>query len=309
MPKLSDDIGRFTPIPNAVIESRLSANAFRIYCILAYHVNRDSGQAWPSYDLLQSISGMCRPTVSRSLTELLDAGLVTKKRRFGRSTVYMIHSSSKNELLGDASSSKNELSVVQKMNCSSSKNELDNKTEDNKTESNKTDERAHARANSPTIAIPAELRNQPAPPRKQRTPKPHEPTELERLRSNASVACYYETFGRWPDKLQARAIIEVATDAPKFSTVCSEWAMKGYKATNVAGILDVYQHGWRIAVPAAQWPKRSETGRERAINGSTSRNGKSWRRPQVEYSEEDRAKAYEEARKRLADTTKGQVKI
>lgn len=56
---------------------------------------------------------------------------------------------------------------------------------------------------------------------------------------------YREVFTANPSKTQITAMMTTATNLEKWRTVCNEWTLKGYRANNFAGLLDVYQNGWR----------------------------------------------------------------
>lgn len=90
--KLSDTIGQFATVPNSFIErSRtLSSDAKWLFVILRYHTNGKTGDAFPSYDMLQIETGLPRRKIARGLRHLVEAGWVEKKRRRNASTIYTL---------------------------------------------------------------------------------------------------------------------------------------------------------------------------------------------------------------------------
>jgi len=73
----------FVQIPEKLIlDPEMSAMAVRVYCILAHHVNRTSGTAWPSHATIAGYLGISdRGTVIKYLTELRERGWIDWRRR------------------------------------------------------------------------------------------------------------------------------------------------------------------------------------------------------------------------------------
>jgi len=119
---------KFTKIDNDFIDrmGELSGSAVKIYIALRKFAdwNGDSteGNVFPSYPTLMKMTGLARASISKGIKELEKKGWISEiKHRFGDSNIYslgggvvqkMNYSSSENEL----GSSKTELSVVQKLN-------------------------------------------------------------------------------------------------------------------------------------------------------------------------------------------------
>ena len=73
----------FVMIDNEAIDScDLSPRALSLYVILARHVNRESGLAWPSLDRLCALARMARATVVKYLKELESKGWIQVLRAF-----------------------------------------------------------------------------------------------------------------------------------------------------------------------------------------------------------------------------------
>ncbi len=123
--RLIDKIGRFVAIPYAFVEDmrNLSPAAITLFVYLRSCANKDTGDAFPSYDTITKDTGLARATISESVKGLVERGWLKQKRRFSNSTIYELCTpsiSSKIELMDD----KNEPPLVQKLNCISSKIEL-----------------------------------------------------------------------------------------------------------------------------------------------------------------------------------------
>jgi hypothetical protein len=90
---IADD-GNFTIIPNSIIShygQKLGAYGLAVYVGLRFHANRSQGMsAFVFTETLAKELNIGESTVRRELTNLSDIGLITKTRRFGRSSVYRI---------------------------------------------------------------------------------------------------------------------------------------------------------------------------------------------------------------------------
>lgn len=60
-----------------------------------------------------------------------------------------------------------------------------------------------------------------------------------------SLAVYREVFHRNPNAAAATTISARIDDVDRYREVLTEWALRGFSPTNVAGQLDVYSNGWR----------------------------------------------------------------
>ncbi len=69
-----------TTIPNVMIADKtVSSNAKLLFVVLCMHrFNKD--YCYPSYELIEQETGWSKPTISRSIKELEDIGVVTVKR-------------------------------------------------------------------------------------------------------------------------------------------------------------------------------------------------------------------------------------
>jgi hypothetical protein len=143
----------------------------------------------------------------------------------------------------------------------------------------------------PTVSAPEGLKTQPKPKSLRRA----ERSEDEQKREPAILA-YAQVFRVQPNPAQRAAILREVTDPVKWGGVCQQWALKGFKAGNIQGMLEVYAQGWRIAAPG--WPT---PGAGRPPN----RSGK-FTRPQVGQSTPEQvAEAREVASARVATRNAG----
>lgn len=77
--ELAVDVGWFH-IMRATIDSgkaaRVGGNAWLVYCAIKTYANRESGEAFPSQELIAEKSGCDKRTVRRALTVLVEEGLL-----------------------------------------------------------------------------------------------------------------------------------------------------------------------------------------------------------------------------------------
>ena len=92
MSKLSDQIGQFITIPVSVVKAipQIGKDAFVLFSYLRFRTNSRSGKAFPSFDKIQEDTGLVRRKIAAALRSLESAGFVTRKRRFGASTIYTL---------------------------------------------------------------------------------------------------------------------------------------------------------------------------------------------------------------------------
>lgn len=91
--RLVDKIGQFITIPFSFIREakELSFHARWLFVTLRFYTNRQSGNAFPSYETIQELTGMRREMIAKSIRELADKGWLTKRRRFSRSNLYTLN--------------------------------------------------------------------------------------------------------------------------------------------------------------------------------------------------------------------------
>ena len=74
-----------------VFSAKVPANAKLVLFALIYHANKESGEAFPSWNLLARETGIGRSTIARLISQLVKAGCIVKRRRPGRQgSIYRI---------------------------------------------------------------------------------------------------------------------------------------------------------------------------------------------------------------------------
>lgn len=92
MSKLHDKIGSFTAVPNSVIQlwPVIGLDAFGLFTYLRFRTNSQSGDAFPSYDLIQAETGIGRRRIAKAIRVLEDHHLLERKKRFSQATIYTL---------------------------------------------------------------------------------------------------------------------------------------------------------------------------------------------------------------------------
>lgn len=121
------------PLPVLNAKTAIGPNGLIVYVCLA-EAAYPTRETSVSYDILQEMTGLSRSVISHALDLLVTHGLITKQRRFSKSTIYtLVHimnfnssSSSTTERLINTTTINSSIksSEVELMNYSSSENEL-----------------------------------------------------------------------------------------------------------------------------------------------------------------------------------------
>lgn len=74
---------------NAMLNPDVSLEAKGLYAILTTYAGKDR-ECFPGIDTLVNASGKSRSTVFRLMTELQNAGYITRQKRHGNSTLYKV---------------------------------------------------------------------------------------------------------------------------------------------------------------------------------------------------------------------------
>jgi hypothetical protein len=87
-----EENGRFAMIPHPFIEraKELSLHARWLFVTLMYFRNTKSGLSFPSYKTIRELTGLRRQMISSSIKELEKEGWLTRKKRYGNSTLYTL---------------------------------------------------------------------------------------------------------------------------------------------------------------------------------------------------------------------------
>lgn len=90
--RLVDRIGCFTGVPNSFIKTSAarSCAAFRLFVMLRYFTNSETETAFPSFDKLHDTTGLHRRDIAKGLRELEECGWLSRRKRFGKSTIYTL---------------------------------------------------------------------------------------------------------------------------------------------------------------------------------------------------------------------------
>jgi hypothetical protein len=89
---LYEKFGPFVGVPNSFITAArgLSVHARWLWVCLRYFGGLKD-KIYPSYDVLEELTGFRRAMISQSLNELESRGWISRQRRFGQSTIYTLH--------------------------------------------------------------------------------------------------------------------------------------------------------------------------------------------------------------------------
>jgi len=90
--KLYNEWGAFAVIPHEFIDASTaySDQAFRLFVLLMRYTNGKTGEAFPSYAHLQSLTGWSSKTIAKAIRELESAGWIVRKKQFSGPTHYTL---------------------------------------------------------------------------------------------------------------------------------------------------------------------------------------------------------------------------
>ena len=90
--KLFNEWGAFAVIPHEFIDASTaySDQAFRLFVLLMRYTNGKTGEAFPSYAHLQSLTGWSTKTIAKAIRELETAGWIVRKKQFSGPTHYTL---------------------------------------------------------------------------------------------------------------------------------------------------------------------------------------------------------------------------
>lgn len=90
--------GFHTPVPDVVIKllPKIGPDGFALWCYFMFRIYNDKRRegdlaCWPSWERMETDTGMSRRRIGKALQSLVDAHILSKRRRFSRSTVYQLH--------------------------------------------------------------------------------------------------------------------------------------------------------------------------------------------------------------------------
>lgn len=90
--KLFNEWGAFAVIPHEFIDASTaySDQAFRLFVLLMRYTNGKTGEAFPSYAHLQSLTRWSTKTIAKAIRELETAGWIVRKKQFSGPTHYTL---------------------------------------------------------------------------------------------------------------------------------------------------------------------------------------------------------------------------
>ena len=74
----------FAVVPEWLIYSDISAQAVRVYCVLARHADKDTTKSFRSHKRIEKLIGVSVSTVRNSIKELIDLGAVVVEHRYDK---------------------------------------------------------------------------------------------------------------------------------------------------------------------------------------------------------------------------------
>lgn len=90
---LSSEWGQYEPVPVAVIKliPAIEPTGFTLFCYLLYRTNAKRGHAaWPGYRRMNTDLGWGNDRIKRAIGLLENNGLLSKRKRFGATTIYTL---------------------------------------------------------------------------------------------------------------------------------------------------------------------------------------------------------------------------
>ena len=90
--KLFNEWGAFAVIPHEFIDgsSEYSDQSFRLFVLVMRYTNNKTGEAFPSYDHIRSLTGWSTKTIAKSIRELESGGWIVRKKQFSGPTHYTL---------------------------------------------------------------------------------------------------------------------------------------------------------------------------------------------------------------------------
>lgn len=277
---LSDRIGSFVAIPQAFVDdATISHEAFRLFVVLrSYTSARSSEQvAFPDYDTIKARTGIGNYTkIARAIRDLESAGWLERRKRFGQSTVYTLCSPTDANRTAPPTSPTDVCRPV----LHTSVGQSYTRRQANKRYSTRGTQPEQQQAPAAASVVV------PVPPDADTTDTTLDAPPVRALFDLTRVPL---TYG------QRSLIIGAVKDMARWREVVEYWVGRKWGPENVAGMLDLY----------ANWDTRKPTYTPPPARGQSARPGASFHarkgaRPQVQYTDEMRARKEREAAALLA---------
>ena len=220
----------FTLVSNGILfDKELSAMQFRILCALQSYDFQDKdgarkGQVWPSIRELAERLGVHVNTVQRCVCALQKRGYLTKgeeRAKNGKWThnVYTF-SHAHCSVYGEASRAQSSVAAVHIPVCEPHTSQC-------------------------VLNILSKNTKQADEERERDNTHTQRATTSSSLKQSDAVEIYEELSDRRCGRLQRDAIDAAVDDPQRWREVVEQWMLRGHNEGNVAGMLDVYENGWR----------------------------------------------------------------
>ena len=212
--RLYSEWGAFAGIPYQFIDnaSDYSEQARWLFVLLMRHANHETGEAFPSYQLISAKTGWTNKTISKAIKELEDKGWITRKKQFSGPTIYTLVRPQLFPTGTGSSSSHREQSQFPQgttvVPVGTSK-----KTDNKKTNSKKTE------CGESSTAISA----------KPLTPQTEDAVSI--------ALTYFPTLGIWQQDVISNGDIN---HLALWRKACEDWRDNRYSLRNITGLIDSY---------------------------------------------------------------------
>lgn len=275
-PRLHNRHGNFTLVPNGFVFAKVSHESFRLYVVLLSHVKgnaADGGVVFPDYERLKNITGIkSYSTIAKCIRELESAGWVERKRRFGDSTLYTLTSPTPDVVMEATSPTPDVASVLHGVESSPTRRVGQSYTP---SKTNNTQVTRHKKQDGKNGAS---------------APRPHDPLfdAIAEL-TKSSPALQGSHIAKVANELKAvGATPEQVVRFGKWWALCDWRGIKGDLP-----LLTQITPMWQRAI---EW----DGARPKLPAGAPRSNGRTHMRGQVQYTDEQRRAAEEQARRELA---------
>ena len=78
---------------NRVFAADIDASAKIVLFAIIYHANKETHEAFPSWNTLMNETSLSRSTIVRAIKQLVDAGIISKHRRWNGGLIYRLERS------------------------------------------------------------------------------------------------------------------------------------------------------------------------------------------------------------------------
>ena len=230
----------FYRIDNAVIEEygpKIGAYGLAVYNVLAMYAGRKDS-AFPSLRTIEKDLGISRPTIVKAIDTLIEVGLITKERRRNErgdhtSNVYTLV-----PVRGKRDLPRTQQDLPPPVNDIDHGGKPDLPELDSVNDTQYEQDYGTEGADAPAPVAPGKASVGQAD--KEQAPD---------LKKNPLVVAFRDYNKRWPTHGQMRQIVEANPDPELWQRAMVAWVGKGYKVTNIEGMLEWALDPSRIPQP------------------------------------------------------------